>query len=47
VLERGGNLAVQVFGGRLDGGGFPAVEAAFDALIAEHARASLVLRKRL
>jgi hypothetical protein len=40
VLERGGNLAVQVFGGRLDGGGFPAVEAAFDALIAEHARAS-------
>ncbi|MDP9292825.1 MAG: hypothetical protein M3O90_00135, partial [Actinomycetota bacterium] len=40
MLERGGNLAVQVFGGRLDGGGFPAIEAAFDALIAEHARPS-------
>ena len=76
VLERGGNLAVQVFlereegseaslaalaqriealGGRLDGGahrgrvytipvtaGFPAVEEAFNALVAEHAGAEWV-----
>jgi hypothetical protein len=46
VLERGGNLAVQVFGGRLDGGGFPAVEAASIHSLPTRAR-ELVLRKRL